>query len=30
MLGMLRLLDARLPHVGVMDVTLRWKRGEAP
>ncbi|MBU4039602.1 MAG: MgtC/SapB family protein [Alphaproteobacteria bacterium] len=29
-LGMLRLLDARLPHVGVMDVTLRWKRGEAP
>ncbi|MBA3048084.1 MgtC/SapB family protein, partial [Brevundimonas sp.] len=29
-LGILRLLDARLPHVGVMDVTLRWKRGEAP
>ena len=29
-LGVLRLLDARLPHVGVMDVTLRWKRGEAP
>jgi len=29
-LGILRVLDARLPHVGVMDVTLRWKRGEAP
>ncbi len=29
-LAVLRLIDARLPHVGVMDVTLRWKRGEAP
>ena len=29
-LAMLRLVDARMPHVGVMDVTLRWKRGEAP
>lgn len=29
-LAVLRLLDAKLPHVGVMDVTLRWKRGEAP
>ncbi|HWQ85363.1 MgtC/SapB family protein [Brevundimonas sp.] len=29
-LAVLRLLDARLPHVGVMDVTLRWKRGAAP
>ena len=29
-LAVLRLLDAKLPHVGVMDVTLRWKRGDAP
>jgi putative Mg2+ transporter-C (MgtC) family protein len=29
-LAVLRLLDAKLPHVGVMDVTLRWKRGAAP
>ena len=29
-LAALRLLDAKLPHVGVMDVTLRWKRGAAP
>lgn len=29
-LGMLRLLDARLPHLGVMDVTLRWRRDAAP
>ncbi|MDP3803393.1 MAG: MgtC/SapB family protein [Brevundimonas sp.] len=29
-LAVLRLIDAKLPHVGVMDVTLRWKRGEAP
>jgi putative Mg2+ transporter-C (MgtC) family protein len=29
-LALLRLIDANLPHVGVMDVTLRWKRGEAP
>lgn len=29
-LAVLRLLDSRLPHVGVMDVTLRWKRGAAP
>ena len=29
-LGALRLLDARLPHIGVMDVVLRWKRGAAP
>ena len=27
---MLRLLDAKLPHVGVMDVVLRWKQGAAP
>ncbi|MFC5373084.1 MgtC/SapB family protein [Brevundimonas faecalis] len=26
----LRLLDARLPHVGVADVTLRWARDAAP
>lgn len=29
-LAVLRFLDARLPHVGVMDVVLRWKRGKAP
>ena len=29
-LAVLRLIDAKLPHVGVMDVTLRWKRGQAP
>lgn len=29
-LAVLRLLDAKLPHIGVMDVTLRWKRGAAP
>ena len=29
-LAVLRFLDAKLPHVGVMDVTLCWKRGEAP
>jgi putative Mg2+ transporter-C (MgtC) family protein len=29
-LAALRLLDARLPHIGVMDVVLRWKRGAAP
>jgi putative Mg2+ transporter-C (MgtC) family protein len=29
-LAVLRVLDAKLPHVGVMDVTLSWKRGEAP
>jgi putative Mg2+ transporter-C (MgtC) family protein len=29
-LAVLRLLDAKLPHVGVMDVVLRWKRGSAP
>lgn len=29
-LAALRLLDAKLPHVGVMDVTLRWKRDAAP
>ena len=29
-LAVLRLIDAKLPHVGVMDVTLRWERGEAP
>lgn len=29
-LAVLRLLDAKLPHVGVVDVTLRWKRGAAP
>ncbi|MNN69447.1 hypothetical protein D3C81_1852360 [compost metagenome] len=29
-LAILRFLDARLPHVGVMDVTLRWTRGAAP
>ncbi|HYC74302.1 MgtC/SapB family protein [Brevundimonas sp.] len=29
-LAVLRLLDAKLPHVGVMDVALRWKQGAAP
>ncbi len=29
-LAVLRLLDAKLPHVGVMDVVLRWRQGEAP
>ena len=29
-LAILRLLDARLPHVGVIDVTLRWAAGQAP
>lgn len=29
-LAVLRLLDAKLPHVGVMDVVLRWNRGAAP
>lgn len=29
-LGMLRLVDARLPQLGVMDVTLRWNREAAP
>ena len=29
-LAALRLLDAKLPHIGVMDVVLRWKRGAAP
>ena len=29
-LAVLRLIDAKLPHVGVMDVTLRWKRDQAP
>lgn len=29
-LAILRFADARLPHVGVADVILRWKRGEAP
>ena len=29
-LAVLRLADAKLPHIGVMDVTLRWKRGTAP
>lgn len=29
-LAALRLLDAKLPHVGVMDVVLRWRRGETP
>ncbi len=29
-LGLLRLLDARLPHIGAMDVTLRWNDGAAP
>ncbi|MGO4410326.1 MULTISPECIES: MgtC/SapB family protein [unclassified Brevundimonas] len=29
-LAILRFLDARLPHVGVMDVTLRWMREAVP
>lgn len=29
-LAILRFLDAKLPHVGVADVVLRWKRGQAP
>ena len=29
-LAVLRLLDAKLPHVGVMDVLLRWRNGAAP
>lgn len=29
-LAVLRLLDAKLPHVGVMDVVLKWNRGQAP
>lgn len=29
-LAILRFLDARLPHVGVLDVTLRWSRPDAP
>ena len=29
-LATLRLLDARLPHIGAMDVVLRWNRGAAP
>lgn len=29
-LAILRLLDARLPHIGVVDVTLRWVRGATP
>ncbi len=29
-LAILRFLDARLPHVGVVDVVLRWKKGQAP
>jgi putative Mg2+ transporter-C (MgtC) family protein len=29
-LAVLRLADAKLPHIGVMDVVLRWKRGSAP
>lgn len=29
-LAMLRLLDARLPHVGAMDLVLRWNRAAAP
>jgi putative Mg2+ transporter-C (MgtC) family protein len=29
-LALLRLLDARLPHMGVMDVVLRWTRGAQP
>lgn len=29
-LAVLRLADAKLPHIGVMDVVLRWKRGTAP
>lgn len=29
-LALLRLLDAQLPHVGVLDIDLRWTRGSAP
>lgn len=29
-LAILRVLDAKLPHVGVVDVELHWKRGQAP
>jgi putative Mg2+ transporter-C (MgtC) family protein len=29
-LALLRLLDAQLPHIGVMDIDLRWTRGSAP
>lgn len=29
-LAILRLVDARLPHVAVVDVTLIWARGQAP
>jgi len=29
-LAVLRVLDASLPHVGVMDVVLRWQRDRAP
>lgn len=29
-LAILRLLDARLPHVAVLDITLTWTRGQAP
>jgi len=29
-LAILRLLDARLPHIAVLDITLTWVRGQAP
>ena len=29
-LALLRLLDARLPHIGAMDLVLRWEQGAAP
>ena len=29
-LAILRMLDAQLPHIGVLDVHLRWTRGTAP
>ncbi len=29
-LAILRLADAKLPHVGVIDIILRWNRGSAP
>lgn len=29
-LAVLRLLDAKLPQIGVMDLHLRWTRGDAP
>lgn len=29
-LAVLRLLDAKLPHVGVVDVVLRWRRDAVP